>query len=499
MIKHLLDSELITDHQLKQINAICKQSGKTQEQVLQELGLTKGNFVTSEQYIDLDKICVSANAAKRIDYSYLKKTVLLPFTVTETEVLVAAHKIIDLQTKDFLQAKFDGKRVKLFLADQHKILEKLALHAQIERLPHTEQIEVNETLAQLLEACVLDKASDLHLEPYDGFTRVRVRRDGLLRQLCILSGPHWMALCVRIKLLANLDISKTMQPQDGRFDMFVLGRQIDLRVSTRPVICGENIVVRILDTTATPPSLIGLGYSDRELSVITSILDEKKGIFIVTGPTNSGKSTLLFAMLKYMNSQSISIATVEDPIEYKEPNFRQTDISVYKSMSFAHALRCVLRQDPDIVSISEIRDDETAGIAVRAAMTGRMLLTTLHCHDIWDVFDRMEDLGVDRKLLIANLSGLAAQRLVRRVCDICQTCGCDACAYTGYNGRFAVCNILRIDQKLKTDLLTHGVNWVKDRAKKTLAKEFLTQIQLGRTCLQEVARVYGSIDDDDNM
>lgn len=529
---YLMDKGLLDQDQVRILEIEHNKTGKTFESLVKELGfipssllqenLQKRNDIKS---IDLTQTNIDIQLAKILDKEYCMKNKLLVFEEIENEICIAIVEEIDLHVKDFLKKTFK-KSLKLFLSDENSLLEYIEyIYSQNRGVENWVELLDKEYSAQesfatrlvyeLIVHCIKEKVSDIHIEPEEFFVRIRVRKDGLLKPLCVFPKDKWPGLCVRIKMLANMDISQSFIPQDGRFDFFAFARKVDLRVSSRPVSHGENIVLRILDTHSKAPVLEELGYSEENMKELNKITKQTNGVFIVTGPTGSGKSTLLFAMLSKIANSSVSIATIEDPIEYTCPYMRQTDINAYKNMSFASALKSILRQDPDIISISEIRDSETAVMAMRAAMTGRMLFTTLHTNDIFGVFDRLIDLGVDRRVLIQQLSGIATQRLVRKVCTCGKECeptqeekkmldpfeikkfikpmGCKACNYSGYLARFAVCQVLHIDDKVRDLLDQNQIHKAKEilyeKGLLSLKDELKLRVCNGETTLEEANRV----------
>src|ERR1019366_4465410 len=305
----------------------------------------------------------------------------------------------------------------------------------------------------------------IHLEPEEGGVSVRYRIDGVLRQMMVLPKAAGIPLVSRVKIMAQLDIADRLRPQDGRARVAVSGNRVDLRAATLPASHGEKVVVRILDQRATVLSLDGLGMNPDELERIQALLNSREGIILVTGPTGSGKTTTLYSMLRTIQSRGVNIVTVEDPVEYRLQGIVQVQVNEKAGLTFPAALRSILRQDPDVILVGEVRDKETAMIAVQASLTGHMVLTTLHTIDASSSVTRLMDIGVESYKIAASIKGVVAQRLVRRLCSHCRelsvgqvpdrlkkwfpdgstlyrAAGCSECSNTGYRGRLAITEVL---------------------------------------------------------
>lgn len=322
----------------------------------------------------------------------------------------------------------------------------------------------------ILYDAVRGNVSDIHLEPESSFVRLRYRLDGALRQIRALHLSHWPEISHRLKIMAGMNIADTRSLQDGRFEMQVGGASIDFRMSVMPTAKGENIVIRILDHRRALLPLEKLGFSDVATAHLNQILERPEGIILVTGPTGCGKTTSLYSMLSRISTVEINIMTLEEPIEYQLSLIRQTAIQEEQGLTFAEGVRGVLRQDPDVLLIGEIRDGDTAQMALRAAMTGHRVFSTLHCNDALGALPRLIDLGLSSRLLPGNVSGIMAQRLVRRLCPHCkkeraataeecrilrcdqahvyEAVGCAACDNSGTKGRMALAEILRVTPEM---------------------------------------------------
>jgi type II secretory ATPase GspE/PulE/Tfp pilus assembly ATPase PilB-like protein/8-oxo-dGTP pyrophosphatase MutT (NUDIX family) len=295
---------------------------------------------------------------------------------------------------------------------------------------------------QLLAEAIRGGASDLHLEPEEQGIAVRHRVDGVIRHVRTL--PKYVApsLVSRVKILSGLDIADRMRPQDGRARVAVFGSVVDLRVSTLPVSHGEKIVIRVLDGTAGLRTLEAIGFDEADLARIRGLLECREGLVLVTGPTGSGKTTTLYAALREIQARGVNVVTVEDPIEYRLPGVVQVQVHEKAGLTFGAALRSIVRQDPDVILVGEIRDKETAEIAIQASLTGHLVLSTLHTNDAASAVTRLIDIGVASYQIATAVKGVVAQRLVRRVCPECKAVGCDACEGAGYRGRRAIAEIL---------------------------------------------------------
>ena len=383
------------------------------------------------------------------------------------------------------------------------------------------QVEAGESapIVRLLDSILVrgvrDRAADIHFEPYQGEFRIRMRVDGVLYEIDPPPAHLAPAIISRIKVLANLDISETRMPQDGRIEFRADGRSVDLRVSTVPIQGGESVVLRILDRDSLQLDMTRLGLLSDELEQLTQFIRLPHGIVLVTGPTGSGKTTTLYSLLQQVNNPDIKILTVEDPVEYDLEGIVQVPVNDAIGVNYASVLRTMLRQDPDVILVGEIRDPETAQIAVEAALTGHLVLSTLHTNDAPSTVTRMVDLGVEPFLLAATLEGVVAQRLVRCVCSECAAPyepdsadlakagiasralvrgkGCDSCHFTGYSGRTAIYEILPMDDGIRERFLQDPSTvalraMAQDRNMRTLRERGIGLVEEGRTTLDEVLR-----------
>jgi len=371
-------------------------------------------------------------------------------------------------------------------------------------------------VTETLQRAARLRASDVHIEPFSDGAQVRFRIDGRCRREHTLPFHLWNMVVVRIKILANMDIAERRRPQDGRMSFHVDDREIDVRVSALPTIHGEKIVLRLLDSRAGLKTIDELGFSEHNYELFLRMIRQPHGIVLLTGPTGSGKTTTLYAALQYLRSDEVNITTIEDPVEYEIPGINQVQVNERAGLTFAAGLRSLLRQDPDILMVGEIRDQETAEIAIRAALTGHLVLSTLHTNDAVGAVYRLVDMGVPPYLIAASLNGVVAQRLVRRVCSECAETyapeagelkllrqagmdvaeltrgrGCPTCGGTGYLGRIAVHEVLYLDEALR-QAISEGAKrdelyrMARERGMTTLWEDALAKAVQGLTTVEEV-------------
>ncbi len=384
--------------------------------------------------------------------------------------------------------------------------------------------EYSQPVVRLIDSILTDavkkEASDIHFEPEANFLRIRYRIDGMLRQIRALHKSYWPAMTVRIKVLSGMNIAEMRAPQDGRISLTVSGRQIDFRAACQPTIHGENLVLRILDRQKGIVPLEDLGLAEDHLLRLKLMIARPEGIILVTGPTGSGKTTTLYSVLNHINSENIHIMTLEDPVEYPMALVRQTSIAETAKLDFANGIRSMMRQDPDVILVGEIRDAETAEMAFRAAMTGHQVYSTLHTNSAIGAIPRLLDIGVLPDIMAGNIIGIVAQRLIRRLCEHCKSpyhaephemqllslpddsqrpllyraTGCDQCDYQGYRGRIAIMELLRIDAGID-ELIARRATTHEIRSRAilqgfaTLADDGMRRVLNGSTSLEEIGRV----------
>lgn len=371
-------------------------------------------------------------------------------------------------------------------------------------------------LVEAIFSCALQRsASDIHIEPLETHCRIRIRVDGLLQELCLLPLTRHNAILSRIKLLGEMDIAEKRLPQDGRLEAGFQGRAIDFRISSLPTMTGEKLAIRILDKNKSLFSLSGLGFSETNKRLYEGLIRMENGLLLTCGPTGSGKSTTLYATLQEINTEDKNITSIEEPVEYKLPGINQVAVHRKIGLDFADGLRAIVRQDPNVIMLGEIRDLPSAEIAVQAAMTGHLVFSTLHTNSALGAIDRLIDLGVEPFVLLNSLRGVLAQRLVRRICPNCASerpatalekyylgsadrvsCGkgCSHCQGTGYKGRIAVHELLVMDDELVRLLLQHAdkrtiLGYLKEKDFHLLREDGLDKVKGGKTTVEELLRV----------
>jgi type IV pilus assembly protein PilB len=377
----------------------------------------------------------------------------------------------------------------------------------------------------IISQAVRMKASDIHIEPLEKNVRIRYRIDGELREVMSPTKSTHSALVTRIKIMGKMNISEKRIPQDGRVETMIEGMPIDMRLSVLPTVYGEKIVIRLLDRNSLMIRKEDLGFSEYNIEQLDRIMRVPEGIILVTGPTGSGKTTTLYTVLRELNKESKNIITVEDPVEYRLEGINQVQVNNKAGLTFANGLRSILRQDPDIIMVGEIRDAETAEIAVRAAITGHVVLSTIHTNDTASTISRLGDMGIESYLISSSTVGIIAQRLVKRLClkckephkatteelkmlglpldqdvEIMKSKGCNSCSHTGYNGRTAIHEILVVDREIRNMISTESsIDDIKMRARQkgmtTLNESCRELVKQGVTSIDEMIRMTFSFDE----
>ncbi|MCI0695568.1 GspE/PulE family protein [candidate division KSB1 bacterium] len=392
---------------------------------------------------------------------------------------------------------------------EFQVVEKASEHAKDDKLrQESDELSVVALVNQIITEAIDSHASDIHIEAYEQHFRVRYRLDGVLQEVLQPPLERKAAIISRLKIMADLDIAEKRRPQDGRIRVKRGSRIIDIRVSTLPTDFGEKVVLRILDKSQLNLDLEKLGFEDEALRSFKQAIGSPHGMILVTGPTGSGKTTTLYATLNYLNSPELNILTIEDPIEYNLDGINQSQVKSDIGYTFAKALRSFLRQDPDIIMVGEIRDQETAEIAVRAALTGHLVLSTLHTNDAPSALTRLLDMGLEPFLISSSVKIVIAQRLVRKICDYCKTANqptlnipasdtptsdCERCKGTGYSGRIAIFEVMPISPSL-AELINRRAtaHEIKEQAiregMRTLRENAILKLKQGITTMKEVLR-----------
>ncbi|MDP2168027.1 MAG: ATPase, T2SS/T4P/T4SS family [Thermodesulfovibrionales bacterium] len=480
---------------------------------------------------------------EKISFGFLKENLMLPLSISGNTLNLAINDPTKTEAVDNIRASL-GYETKLFLARAVSIMNHLeilnasrdaVMQRVIEGATEEEEIHTAEAVGEISHLrdlaqekgiiqlvnlivgnAVKDKASDIHVEPEETAVKIRYRIDGLLYEKEMLPIKMQAALSSRIKLLSQMNIAERRLPQDGRIRGRFGGKEIDIRVSTIPTIYGEGIVMRLLDREASFISLEELGFDDVLFGKYGGLIKKPYGMILITGPTGSGKTTTLYASLEKINSPDKKIITIEEPVEYLLGGINQIQVKPKIGLSFANGLRHIVRQDPDIIMVGEIRDIETASISIHAALTGHLLFSTLHTNDASTAITRLVDMGVENYLVSSTLIGVIAQRLVRRICPNCKEPytvtddvraefgfdvgqvwrgrGCDNCLGTGYRGRIAIFEILVIDDDIRKLIMSKATSReIKEKAAssgmRTLRQDGLVKVKKGITSVDEVFRV----------
>lgn len=435
------------------------------------------------EYADVSRLSIMSEALLSVPEDMVRRHMILPVSLqnkTLTVIIPDPLNVEGIKEMEF----YSGMRAHPMIGAKGAIIEAIRyhyrFHASIENVADvtkpaasiTTDIAKGEVSAPiiklvnlLLSEAIANRASDIHIEPSKDYVNIRFRIDGVLIERTRLHLKVHGPLTSRFKILARLNIAERRLPQDGGFRIRVEGKDVDVRLSTLPISTGEKIVVRILDQSHTAVSLEDLGLLHQDHDRMEGLLKRKKGIILVTGPTGSGKTTTLYAIINRIKSGMINIVTVEDPIEYNIRGVNQVQVRSDIGLTFARCLRSILRQDPDVILVGEIRDEETAGIAFRAAMTGHLVLSTLHTNDAVSTITRLIDIGIPRYIIASTIIGIVAQRLVRRLCPACKKAGddnsyipvgCYLCSRTGYHGRVGIFEIFTITPGIREVIVSGG-------------------------------------------
>ncbi len=422
-----------------------------------------------------------------------------------TPIVVPPQQLTDAISQTYAQSEGSAQKIVGDIEGEFDISRMMQEVPDVEDLLETEDdAPIIRMINALLTQAARDGASDIHIEPFETYSTVRFRVDGTLRDVVRPKRALHAALVSRIKIMAALDIAEKRLPQDGRITLRVGGRAVDVRVSTLPTGHGERVVLRLLEKDLSRLELTKLGMSDQTLAQFDTLIQQPHGIILVTGPTGSGKTTTLYAAIRRLDHTTTNIMTVEDPIEYDLEGIGQTQVNPKIDMTFARALRAILRQDPDVVMVGEIRDLETAQIAVQSSLTGHLVLATVHTNDAASSVTRLIDMGIEPFLLSSSLLGVLAQRLVRKLCPHCRkpepdgksyrAAGCERCGFSGYIGRTGIYELLTVDDEMRL-LIHNGANeadvkrLAERRGMTALRSDAMRWVGAGVTSLEEALRV----------
>lgn len=570
----LVSKGLLTQEQVRQAREESKKTGLSLERALEKLGFISEEDIASSVaeslnviYIDLKHYLLNPDLTRYIPEPIAKKYRVVPLFMIGNTLTVATSEPGDIVALDEIRAASKLSVIETVYSterDVQRALEQLygsmgnvdEIVKGIDRTKFvdlssetqgakglekaSEEAPVVKLVNLIITQAIREKASDIHIEPEENLVRIRFRIDGILHENSTTPKFLQSLIASRIKILAKMDIAETRKPQDGRIEFRVERKVLDFRVSSFPTIHGENIVMRILDKTNVVLGLKDLGFAPKDLVGYDKLIHSPYGIILVTGPTGSGKTTTLYSSLSTINSMEKNIITIEDPVEYELPLIRQTQVNVKAGLTFASGLRSILRQDPNIVMVGEIRDKETADIAIQASLTGHLVLSTLHTNDAPSAVTRLMDMGIEPFLIASSVIGILAQRLVRVVCPKCKEKftppaealasmglserreayqgsskikakeskakesdkdiafyrgkGCDECKHTGYRGRIGIFELLIISEEIKR-LITRKASSeeikikAREEGMRFLNEDGLDKARRGMTTIEEVLRV----------
>ena len=556
----LLENNLITEEQLNIALEEQKAKGIKLGEAIIGLGYVTQDAINdllcqqlNIDFVDLRKIEIDDSIARMVGEKVVRKYMLLPFALDDRQANVIKVAMEDpmniiaiddigiitgmtvqpyLSTHAYISTAIDklyGKSQANAIAEQFMKEQGSGDDAdnaeENKRQEDVDNSPVVKLVNNIIEGGVRQRASDIHIEPFEYNVRVRYRIDGVLREIISYDRALYAAIIARLKVISGMDISEKRKPQDGRITITVDRREYDIRVSNLPTVFGEKVVMRLASKEGFKRDKKDLGLSPTDLVKFDNILRNPHGIILVTGPTGSGKSTTLYTALSELASDEVNIITVEDPVEANVDNVNQVQVNVKANLTFASALRSILRQDPDIIMIGEIRDGETAEIAVKASITGHLVVSTLHTNSTAASISRLIDMGIEPYLLGDSLVGIIAQRLVRRLCPECKesyeadeeekrvlkvpqneplklykACGCEACGNTGYYGRIGVYEIMPISRKIK-NLIASGANADEITAQavtegmNTLRMSASNYVKQGLTSFSEMMKITYETDD----
>ena len=524
----LKESGLVTEVQIQDVLAQKKQDQKLGDALVEQ------GFITEKQLLDVLEIQLKLESVSLYQYpidisltnliqkDFARSKLLLPIKKEDSHLIVAMNDPLDFYAIEELEFS-TGYVVIPVIATRDDLLQ------TINRLYDSEEISVEyiegedapavKVFNQLLETGVSLKASDIHLDQTEHHVLVRYRIDGVLRSERPLPKLLMNSLVARIKIMAGVNVTESRLPQDGRISTNILGKKVNLRVSTLPTVHGEKVVIRILDRSNVFNKVSDIGLEDDTLKDYQALIKQPSGLILLTGPTGSGKTSTLYGSINELNTVDSNIITIEDPVEYQLEGINQVQVNSPIGLTFAAGLRSILRQDPNIIMVGEIRDRETAENSVRAALTGHLVFSTLHTNSAIEAVPRLLDMGVESYLIVSSLSGVMAQRLVKKVCKDCATTrpatlvekeifarrhqtiehitygkGCDACRQTGYRGRMAIHELIVMNEELKQLMMNKATiqelkAHIRQKGTRFLIDDGLIKVKAGKTTLEEVLRV----------
>ena len=561
----LLSSGLISEEQLRHALELQRTTkNRLGKELIEEGVITEAQLIEALQmqlgveFVDLSKVIPSAKLASVLPKNIAKKYGLVPVRLSANTLYIAMSDPMNFVAIEEVRSA-TRKRVVPMIATADAVERTIAtlygnegaaraieemkreIADNVPTAATTDSFTANtlgddaqsaptvRLVNSLIERAIVERASDVHLEPYENELRVRMRIDGLLRNIMTVPKDLQASVISRLKIMGGMDITERKVPQDGRAAVRIKQADVDLRMSTLPTIYGEKFVIRLLDKNAQLLTKEKIGLTGEDLKKYMFLINQKSGgVVLIVGPTGSGKSSTMYTMIRELNTEQVNLVTLEDPVEYNIPGINQVQINDKTGMTFAGGLRSILRQDPDIIAVGEIRDGETAEIAMRAAITGHLVLSTIHTNDALSTIDRLLDIGVEPYLISSALNGVVSQRLVRCICPNCRQeytptpeermdiglsaedsshrfyrgGGCASCFGTGYRGRIAVFEILMLERKLKAAIAARvRPEELADMVRKsghfiTLAENCRRLVLEGVTTIEEARRITNSADYD---
>ena len=527
----LIESRLITQEQLDETLRLKKREQKTGDALVERGYINEQQLIEVLEYqlgiphVTLYSYPIDENLTSLISKDFALRHVIMPIKKDGHVLTVAMNDPMDVYTIDDIRLS-TGLIINPVIAKKDEIIQSIYKYydmketfseqASVSRASTGENAPAIRLVDQILSSGLQLRASDIHIDPQEERIVIRYRVDGKLRTERVISKNIYESLIARIKIMANMNITESRLPQDGRIKLKMNTTPIDLRISILPTLHSEKVAMRILDLSKVMKKLAQLDFIQANLQRFVQLIERPQGLVLITGPTGAGKTSTLYAGLHHLNKADVNIVTIEDPVEYELEGINQVQVNPQIGLTFANGLRSILRQDPNIIMIGEIRDQETADIAVRSALTGHLVLSTLHTNSAIAAIPRLVDMGVEPYLVASSLSGVVAQRLVRKLCrdcreeynpsemekelfqkhgmtidKLCRAKGCPLCRHTGYTGRMAIQEVLTVDESLKALMLNnssmqHLKNHATQHGMISLPADGLLKVKMGYTSLEEV-------------
>lgn len=531
----LVESGIITEEQLQDTLKTKEKSKKLGDALVEKRYITEHQLIEVLEFqlgiphISLYRYPIDTKLLNLVPLELAKRKLLIPLRKEGNQLTVAMNDPMDYYAIDDLRMA-TGLQISPVIATKDDILQAINKYYHMQSASSGSSLDsaigldddestVIDLVNQILLQGIQLKASDIHIDPHETTVVIRYRVDGVLKTERTLSKAAQSQLTARIKIMANLNITESRLPQDGRIKISLNMTPVDLRISTLPTVYGDKIVIRILDLSSVLNNLDDLGFNKVNYNRFVKLIEQPSGIILITGPTGSGKSSTLYAALNHLNSDEVNIITIEDPVEYQIEGINQVQVNSKVGLTFAAGLRSILRQDPNIIMVGEIRDGETAEIAIRSSLTGHLVLSTLHTNSAIGAIPRLIDMDIEPYLVVSSLSGVVAQRLLRRVCKECREPytpaqfekeffakrgmmvdklyrgrGCGNCRGTGYRGRLAVQEVLVIDDEIRALMINNqSISKIREYAMRNgmifLVDDGLLKAKQGITTVEEVLRV----------